>query len=69
MSKWQNVIKDDSETDDYQQGLAHNIKILIGYLEEAISSGQVSESELESIFDSYEIRFDVENFRNSYKYV
>ena len=66
---WQDIIKDDSETDDYEQSLAHNIKILIESLQRAISSGQVSESELESIFDSYEIRFDVENFRNSYKYV
>lgn len=69
MSNWQNIIKDDSESDDYQQSLAHNIGVLIETLQRAISDGQVSASELESIFNSYEIRFDVENFRSSSYYV
>jgi hypothetical protein len=69
MSNWQNVIKDDSETDDYEQSLAYNIKMLIGYLEKAISGGQVSESELEDIFKKYEIRFDADEFRVSNYYV
>lgn len=66
---WENIIKDDSETDAYEEGLAHNIKNLIGYLQKAISSGQVSEEELKSIFDSYEIRFYADEFRVSSNYV
>jgi hypothetical protein len=64
---WENIIKD-SETDEYKEGLARNIEDLIYYLEEAISGGQVSGSELKSIFDRYEIRFYADQFRNSTNY-